>query len=339
MHNKFVKIQSEMLNELLKSVRLKHPATPKEVTTLSDLYLKKHSELFNIWQSEGLLSAYLNYFFTLNWLRLKFVIQQGLNDQFFDGLTDVVEFGSGPGTFHLAAVEASLPIANFNFIEIAEPAKTCHHEFAEQLQLMRTPLKWSHQAPTNIAPHALAVFSYSLNEISDLPAWVDKCEALLIAEPATQTQARALQKLRDQLIERGWHVWAPCTHQQKCPLLQHSERDWCHARLHISPPKEFVELEKHLPMKNETVTVSYLLARKDRPNPRANHKARLIGDTLFERGKVRQALCRGSQREFASWLTRNGEPELLENGARVLLPENVETRGNEIRLPLTLIKD
>jgi hypothetical protein len=61
------------------------------------------------------------------------------------------------------------------------------------------------------------------------------------------------------------------------------------------------------------------------------HAARVIGDTLPERGKTRQMICRGPHREFLSWLHRFGEPPSLPRGALVRGIDTTEPKGGELR--------
>ena len=132
--------------------------------------------------------------------------------------------------------------------------------------------------------------------------------------------------LRKNLREEGFFVLAPCTHQETCPLLEESKRDWCHNRTPSQMPTWFEEVENHLPMKNRTVTYSYLILNKNKPEKATPQQARVIGDTLKEKGKVKQLICRGPKREFISWLTKKGAPPFIERGSLITIPEDAEVR-------------
>ncbi len=177
----------------------------------------------------------------------------------------------------------------------------------------------------------MTVFSYSLTELDQIPRWSLNSEALLIIEPSTQQDGRKLLELRQNLIEQKYFIWSPCPHQQACPLYVGSKTDWCHDRVHFSKPTWFEEVEKYLPMKNGTLTFSYLAARKTAP-PLPSW-SRLVGDQLHEKGKTRQLICRGPEREFLSWLHRQGEVPVYDRGDRVLLTD-FEKKSNELRSPL-----
>ncbi len=306
----------------------------RAVEKLSDLYVEKNAALNDIWRLPELAQAYVSYYLPLNLLRLLGVLQEARDRGFFDGLTSLLDFGSGPGTLDLALGEASVKFAEYTFIEKSREAQNWHKKLRDLLGVKPVGrAEWlPDQTGELIKPETkLVVFSYSLNEMTELPAWAQKAEALMILEPSTQFEGRRLQALRQELLKQGYFAWAPCTHQKKCPLQEHSKTDWCHQRVHIELSKNLKQIEQHLKMKNQTLTYSYLLMRKTAPA--ANAEMRVIGDTLYERGKVRQAVCRGENREFLTWLTRHGEPTPIPRGQRLPLPLNIELKGNELRMP------
>lgn len=286
------------------------------------------------WANDKFKKTYLQYYMPLNTLRLLAVVVEGLKTQFFEHLDTVIDYGSGPGTFEYACLEAQLNFSHKIFVETSKEATLTHQSLRKLFFKNVQPTeKWEIKIPQDVNLNTtLQVFSYSLIEQNNFSADLFKSEALLIVEPSTQPAGRRLQELRKTLIELGYNVWAPCTHQSDCPLLSKSEKDWCHHRIHIILPECLKKIHSNLPIRNDTLTFSYLLARKKKISPRA-YNARIIGDTLFERGKVRQAVCRGPNREFLSWLTKHGEPEMIPRGQVITIPENIEIKGNELRMP------
>ncbi len=79
----------------------------------------------------------------------------------------------------------------------------------------------------------LLVVSHVLNELSSeslssLQALISRAESIIWVEPGTPEVSRQLGAIRDSLSEH-FHIVAPCTHQQSCPILTEGhERDWCH---------------------------------------------------------------------------------------------------------------
>jgi len=160
----------------------------------------------------------------------------------------------------------------------------------------------------------------------------------MLIEPSLREKGRTLMELRQSLLAKGFFAWAPCTHQESCPLLGH-KTDWCHDRIHFDQPEWFSEIEKHLPFKNRTLTMSYLLLSKRAPPERAN-LGRLVGDFLPEKGKSRQLVCRGSNREYLAWMHKAIEPQELLRGELVEMPKNPTAVANELRLAevISLVK-
>ena len=140
-------------------------------------------------------------------------------------------------------------------------------------------------------------------------------------------------KLRETFIKDGWNVAAPCTHQQACPLLHESERDWCHDRSPWQQPPELAALEKHMPIKNGTLPFSYLMLTR-LPAQHGTNSARMTGDLQEFKGFAKQLICRGPEREFLSWQKRDFKkvdyPERL-RGELVILQDGIAKKGNELR--------
>lgn len=302
-----------------------------DVLRLSDYFIQNPLAQ-TPWNENYCQNAYRNYFLPLNYVRAVGVIQRGLQVNFFKGFQTSIDWGAGPGT-------ASYAIANLLRDQISnqiliEKSSTALMKFADLHDRLIQPdctttlsLKSLKCSPER----SLLMFSYSLTEMNSLPANWDQFEGLMILEPATSQDGRKLLSLRQMLIEKGYFIWAPCTHQSSCPLLNESKNDWCHDRFPVSAPEWFYQLEENLPMRNKTVTSSYLLARKTPPTVNLLGLARLTGDSLKENGKTRQLLCRGPAREFLAWMHKEIEPQTLARGELIETPEKVTAKSNEIR--------
>jgi hypothetical protein len=64
-------------------------------------------------------------------------------------------------------------------------------------------------------------------------------------------------------------------------------------------------------------------------------KSRLTGDSLKEKGKTRQLMCRSSEREFLAWMHKNKSEQTLPRGELVNLPNDLEAKSNELRITAT----
>jgi ribosomal protein RSM22 (predicted rRNA methylase) len=285
-----------------------------------------------LWTNRRHRAAYWAYFLPLNFLRLTAVLEEGLRLNFFKNIKEVVDFGSGPGTGLLAwdLLQVPVPLDSYKSIDSArEPLEIMKAMIDKFPVTMQTEIHQSRTLPR--APHSqsLALLSYSLNEGHSIPENLDSYSHVLILEPSSRAQGRQLMVWRNELLDKGYHIWAPCTHQMACPLLEMSKSDWCHDRILLRRPDWLIHLEDLLPLDNRSLTFSYLMASRIAPPEWS--VARIIGDTLEEKGKTKQALCRSPKREFLSWLKKEGRAPLIPRGSRVELPTDLTIKANELR--------
>lgn len=314
---------------------------PAEVASsaqeLSDFYVEQPGRP-TPWGA-GARAAYLGYFMPLNLLRLLRVFREVERFLPQDRIKQIVDIGSGMGAAHWCLEQQGwLAPRPFYCLERSEFAVKAHQELTRKFPCQWRP-EWVSKAPK--MDGALAVFSYAFVEAQD--SQLNDFDHLLIVEPSTRDQGRKLMELRDRLLHRGYRVLAPCTHQLACPLLTQSARDWCHFRIPVELPPFTQQVESHLPMKNRSLTFSYLLVTRQSDVALRGSAAqtarpvRVLGDTLHERGKTRQLICRGPEREFLSWLRRNGEPQFIPSGALIADLGEIHRAGNELRPTQTLI--
>lgn len=301
-------------------------ALAKCVQTLSDFFIAK-PDAPTPWHERWAQIAYLCYYLPVNSARLNGLVHEADARQFFQGLEHVIDFGAGLATASMTLHERH-PLT-FQLIERAAEPQQLIENYFPQFKAQEW-LRTFSASRLSKDKKTLALFSYSLTELSDLPDWAYQCEALMLVEPATQQDGRKLLQLRQKLIDSGFHIWAPCTHEGPCPLLTQSKTDWCHDRIHFTAPQWFLNMEAHLPMKNRTLTASYILARKTAPAKL--EAARTVGDRLREKGKDRQMICRGPEREFLAWMHKTGIQQEIPRGVLIELPEELQKVSNELRL-------
>lgn len=304
----------------------------KAIQWMSDFYIQ-YPDKVTPWSEELCQKSQLHYYLPLNFLRTQAVMLEGEKNHFFEGLDEIIDFGCGLGA-------GSLPFLLHNserwkracFIEHSTEAMRLHKKIISDLKIQGTFQWWNRwKEREQDYTRTLGIFSYSLTELSEFPQWAENFGALIILEPGTHQDGRRLLKLRQELLQKGFYVWAPCLHQGECPLLKETKSDWCHDRLYWQPPAWFQSVEAHLPIKNQDLTMSYLLLKKAQPLQTTN-EVRVTGDLLFEKGKAKQMVCRSEEREFLVWLKRHGTPTKLKRGQRVKLPDKIDKKGSEIRV-------
>lgn len=324
-----MKNPSELLAKLGYSFE-KPAALAEAIKRLSDFYIANPCGS-TPWNEKWAQAAYLAYFLPLNFSRVRAAASKAAQANFFDGLESMIDFGSGPGSAQLAIEEQKSDWKIRICHDISLDAMNLHKE------LTNSKIEFWPQFDEKKLPSAnkrLAVLSYVFTELKTLPKWASDSEALLIIEPSTREDGRRLQALRAELLAQGFKAFAPCTHQKACPLLVESEKDWCHDRIEWHATPEWQSLENHLPMRNRTLTFSYLAVRKSTsPELPSGELARMVGDKLEEKGKTRQLLCRGPHREFLAWFPNRLKSDLdLKRGDLVRLREDLEPKANELRV-------
>ena len=305
------------------------------VLKASDFYI--HNPLGTTpWNESWMQLAQVYYFMPLNTLRCLMVAAEANRLGFFNGLKMSYDFGSGLGAGSLA-LQTLFKQINFVY--------KCYDTSEWPLRFTNLALsndsKWKELQPVQpqnlkSLQDTLIICSYSVTELEKLPSWMTEAQALMIIEPSTQQDGRSLMQTRQQLIDAGFSIWAPCTHQGTCPLLTQSKTDWCHDRIHLQQPAWMQEVETHLPMKNRTITWSYLLAKKTSPPMALNHGLRTVGDPLVQKGKTRQLICRGSDREFLAWMDRHGKAQHIPRGVLMKTPTAAQKVSDELRMTVAL---
>jgi hypothetical protein len=286
------------------------------------------------WNEAWCQIAYLAYYYPMNWWRMVVAIDRSKGSGHFSKFEQLVDFGSGLGSSSSAFDFMGLDFPRGGiFIESSKIAIELHQKLVGS---NARHFSWSLDSRRlNIDRPTLATFSYSLTELSLLPDWVQQCQGLLVLEPATRDDGRKLMQLRRELLNQGWNVVAPCTHQEPCPLLELTERDWCHDRVFWKQPDWLSKIEEHMPIKNGTLPFSYLfLVRNDGATlEQESNQGRMTGDLQDFKGYSKQLFCRGKEREFVSWQHKIFGKKMsgIPRGSLVRFRVGIESKGNEIR--------
>lgn len=305
-------------------------AKPKQLSDaikkLSDYYIENPKGT-TPWHLDWAVAAYLTYFFPLNWARTAAAFEEAKRVDFFKGLNSYIDYGSGlsPASFLMSSVGIQKGVC----IDQSLEALHLHEEIQAS-----SPLSVRRYRTFNGVTQSgqLGIFSYALTELNSLPEWTTDLDALLIIEPSTREDGRRLLDIRAEFLGKKYFAWAPCLHQNQCPLLHGTKKDWCHHRIDFDGPSWYQEIEKTLPFKNRTITFSYLCLRKKEPKKFPVNYGRIVGDRLDEKGKFKQLMCRGPDREFLSWLKKENDTPFTKRGDVVELPEKMELKSNELRL-------
>lgn len=119
---------------------------------------------------------------------------------------------------------------------------------------------------------------------------------LVVLEPASKPESRALQRARAELLAKGHHLVAPCTHAGACPLLER-ETDWCHEDVAVDLPPWLHATAREAGLRYQGLTFAYQ-SWSVRPGfslasraPQGLLPLRLVAEPRGTKGKVEALAC------------------------------------------------
>ncbi len=201
-------------------------------------------------------------------------------------ISSYLDIGAGPGG-SWNVVESIFPsLQEATFVEL-------DREFVKigKTRLERKPVTWKNEAASelDVKQHDIVLLSYSWGEIKNLSvlnqAWKLTKKYLVIVEPGTPRGYAAMLEARDELIQKGGHVVAPCPHSQRCPWQGSSE--WCHFGVRLERSREH-QWAKDGSRGFEDEKFSYTILSKERANPLFG---RMVKDSLRRKGHTILTLC------------------------------------------------
>lgn len=224
--------------------------------------------------------------------RVLLEIKQLMPDLQVDSLLDI---GAGPGTATWAAsavfpklTKAALLEKDSDLLEIGR--RLMSHASQPVLQ----SAKWQQadlQQAFDLPKHDLVLISYVVGEISPesltaliAQSWASSNQLIAVIEPGTPHGFECIRRVRDQLIQQGAFLVAPCPHAGRCPM---EKGDWCHfaerlerSALHMST--------KDVSVGYEDEKFSYIVAAKSYVNL---PEARILRHPQKRSGHISFNLC------------------------------------------------
>lgn len=288
-------------------------------------------------------SGYLLYYLPVNYLKTVRVLSEFRSEELVSGRVRILDLGAGPGTSMLSVMsfyadlvqkkqmkevwlDFTLIDQNFNSLK---DAKNLHDEYRAHLEKQVPGFKSSCCVKSfdlkrgglkrflrGFRFHLITVGNL-LNEFSNdeerfgfvSQVLQDQLQSkqgkLILIEPASLSCSRGLQVLRDKILARQLgFVHAPCLHQEACPLLKASDRDWCHFYFDWKRPDFIAHLDKLVGIKKDFLQCSYMVfADHARASPVDTW--RVISNPLISKGKKELVLCGPKGRYHLKRLDRN----------------------------------
>lgn len=184
----------------------------------------------------------------------------------------VLDLGAGCGAMSLG-LAATLGDRALEIVAIDQDGAALQIAAAalQQLAGLRITTQTTNVAQAALPAADLVVIGTLLNELTPdvARAVVERAlaaigddGAVIIIEPALRDTSRRLHELRDVLIGRGAHVFAPCTrHAAPCPALADPD-DWCHEDRALVLAPRTAELARLTHLRDAGMKFSYLVLRK-----------------------------------------------------------------------------
>jgi precorrin-6B methylase 2 len=276
----------------------------------------------------------------------------------------VLDVGAGCGamtlgliaTLNMLALDAKLEVTAIDrdgrALDIAKRAITA---FAAKRSRAVTITTRSTDATRGELPAAdLVVMGTVLNELPPEAALalverafaaVSPDGALIAIEPALRETSRGLHTIRDLMIARQAHVFAPCTRRcVPCTALV-DPSDWCHEDRALDLPPQTRELARLTHLRDSGMKFSYLVLRKQPLDlVEAGSTAwRAVSAPFVEKGKRELIGCGERGRVPLRLLKRhrsvdNRDFERADRGDVIVTPDEPDEKRLELTGPLEVVR-
>jgi SAM-dependent methyltransferase len=217
----------------------------------------------------------------------------------------VLDLGSGPGPVAFATMDAGA--SEVVAADRSAPALALARALAGEAEEPLATRTWTGGTALPEGPFDLITLGHVLNElgrgaraVSERTALLERAAtqlrpggSLVVLEPALRDTSRELLAVRDQLVEHGFAIRAPCLWRGGCPALA-KPSDWCHAERTWSPPPLLDALAKEAGLHKEALKMSYLVvAPRGEPwaEPPPGRLFRIVSEPLEGKGRQRFMGC------------------------------------------------
>lgn len=118
--------------------------------------------------------------------------------------------------------------------------------------------------------------------------WDRAGQAMLLIEPGTPQGFARLAAVREDLLAQGAFVLAPCTHQNRCPMLaDKTAKDWCHFKTRVQRSRQHMHAKQAtVPFEDEAF--SYLALSRSAAQAGG---ARIVAPVVTSKVAVSMKLC------------------------------------------------
>ena len=208
--------------------------------------------------------------------------------------TSLLDVGAGPGTASFAAAEVFSSLTSFVLFDANAALRALALDLTRDSPRLSGLTYTSGDARAALAKADsadLVVASYLIGELGEADRkslaeamWATTRDTLVVIEPGTPAGYGRILALREQLIEAGAHVAAPCPHERKCPL---TPPDWCHFSQRLARSRAHKQVKgADVPFEDERF--SYVVLTRAAVTQRAS---RVLAQPALGKAEISAKLC------------------------------------------------
>lgn len=203
----------------------------------------------------------------------------------------VLDLGGGTGAAAWAVASTWAQVERLTVLDPSPEVVAMGRRLATAGPPALTSARWVVGVAGSALPEVEAVVaSYLLGELppTERPALIGRLIATsrmaVFVEPGTPAGHSRILKVRQIMIEAGWHVAAPCPHDAACPL---QNGDWCHFRARFPRTSRLRKL-KDASLGHDDEKFSFVAATADAVHPAAG---RVVRQPTTRPGMVSLQVC------------------------------------------------
>jgi len=267
----------------------------KSIDELTNLFNFKRSDLNQYINDERLVSAYVMYFLSTNYKKLGSffdLIPNELKKEMLE--TELIDWGTGPGTFLLAA--RMLGFEHCVGIDQSSVMIDQAQKVLEEFDLsdgVEFNLNKKKRSRTLLFSHSAN--EMELEEVQSIIKEIDP-EFVLFIEPGTKESFQKIIKIRTNLL-KSYNTLYPCPSNSACPMIN-QEDDWCHQVVRVTHEDRIESLCQKMRRDRRNMPTCFMLfSRKSFKQD----NFRLLRKPLINKAKVTAPVCHdtGEGNEFA----------------------------------------
>ena len=255
----------------------------KTIEILSQNFTESREKIQDYLKSEKYVSAYTCFYLATNFNKWQGVLDKlDISAKNFDEM-EIIDIGSGPGTFALAILEQN-PKQNISLIESSKFMRVQADKLLKAFYPNRSiKIVSSTKSIEKKTKTRLGIFGHSANEMEEatIKEIIGELELdqVLFIEPGTKDFYKKFKELRVYFKNLKYDILYPCPTQGTCPL---SEEDWCHQFLYLDHSEDVQRLSQMAKKNRRLLPISIYYLALNQKNTFDNHRViRVFKPTKF----------------------------------------------------------